>query len=233
MAWDETKINPGKPQIRTSIPKGVPHVCLLLPHWGSVSMEWVESTYGPLRFIPVADFAKSNKLARGILNIDTERNMLVKSALEDQTVTHLMFLDTDCIFSDPKDPNQAIKMLLSCDTDIVSGLYRAKKAKGEYPWAMFVRNPHGKGYISIPEWTGNFITADVIGFGCVLLKREVFEKVPHPWFEWKENASSEDFFACEKFKKYGYEIKVFTDVKLSHCGSMKVLPSGKVTTMDV
>lgn len=233
MAWDEAKLEHGKAQTRVQIPKGIPHICLLVPHWGSVSLEWVESTYGPLRFVPVREFVKSNKLARGILNIDTERNMLVKHALEDPTVTHMFFLDTDCIFQSPKDPNQAVRMLLNCNTDIVSGLYRAKKAKGDYPWAMWMRNPQGEGYVAINEWTGNFITVNVIGFGAVLIKREVFEKVPYPWFEWKEKAPSEDFFACEKFRKYGYEVKVFTSVTLAHAGTMKVLPDGKITVLDV
>ncbi|RLI76734.1 hypothetical protein DRP04_12395 [Archaeoglobales archaeon] len=210
-----------------------PHVCICVPHWGNVSLEWVETTYGPLRFIPQPDFKKSTRLARGILNLDTERNMLVELALEDPTVTHILFLDTDNIIESPKDPNQALRMLLSCNAPIASGLYRAKKPKGEYPYAMWVKNPHGEGYLPIAKWTGNWIKVDVIGFGFVLIKREVFEKVPKPWFQWKERAPSEDFFFCEKVAKYGYEVRVLTDVKLSHVGTLKVKSTGEITTLDV
>jgi len=169
---------------------GIPNVCLCIPHFGSVSLEWVETTYSPLRFIPQPDFVKTNRLSRGILNLDTERNFLVKSALDDKTVTHILFLDTDCIAEG--DPNQYLRNLLSINIPIVSGLYRAKKSKGEYPYCMFMKNPQTKtgrwewtdGFAPILKWTGNFIEADVVGLGFTLVKREVFEKVPYPWFIW-------------------------------------------------
>lgn len=212
----------------------MPVVAILCPHWGSVSMEWVETTYGPLRFIPQPDFAKAPKLSRGILNLAAHRNALVKMALEDKTVTYLLWLDSDNICESPSDPNQALRMLLSLNVPIVSGLYRAKKSKGLYPYAMWMKNPAGIGYLAIENWTGNWITADVIGFGFVLIKREVFEKVPYPWFVWDSaEGVSEDFFWCEKIAQYGYEVKVFTDVRLSHGLTGKVRTDGAVHVLDV
>lgn len=218
-----------------TVPSGIPHAAICVPHWGSVSLEWVETTYGPLRFIPQADFAKSVRPSRGIMNLDTHRNVLVKSALEDKTVTHVFFLDTDVVAESPMDINQSLRMLLSMNVPIVSGLYRAKKAKGLYPYAMWGMNPTGgTGYVDIPQWTGNWLSVGVIGFGCVLIKREVFERVSYPWFEWHEPPNlSEDFFACEKFRKAGYEIKVFTDIKFSHIGLMKVKIDGQIHMLDV
>lgn len=226
----------GKPVL---IPSGMSHVCILVPHHGEVSLEWVNSTYGPLMFIPRADFAKSNRVARGIMNLDTHRNILVKAALEDKTVTHIFFLDTDIIAETPTDPNESLRMLLSCNVPIVSGLYRAKKAKGSYPYAMWAgpvleAGTGTKGYVDIPSWTGNWIPVGAVGFGCVLIKREVFEKVSYPWFEWHEPPNpSEDFFFCEKARNAGFEIKVITDVKFSHIGLMKVKIDGQVHVLDV
>lgn len=227
MAWEEAK----SPQIR-----GIPHICLLVPHFGNVSLEWVETTYGSLRFIPQPDFAKSNRLSRGILNLDIERNELVKYALEDKTVTHFLWLDTDCLIESPKDANQAVRMLLACNTDIVSGLYRAKKSKGDYPYAMWMKNPNGIGYFGINKWTGNYINVDVLGLGFCLMRREVFEQIPSPWFVWGSPSPSEDFTFFEKAKQHGYEARVFTEVKLSHVGTMKVIcdsTSGAVHLLDV
>lgn len=210
-----------------------PHVFIAVPHHGAVPLEWVEHTYGPLRFIPQPDFKKSIRLARGILNLDTERNLLVKMALEDPTVTHILFLDTDCVCESPKDPNQALRLLLQCNAPIASGLYRAKKKEG-FPYAMWVKNPKGEGFLPVTSWTGNWIKVDVIGMGFCLIKREVFEKVPPPWFEWyPEPEPSEDFRFCLKCAEYGYEVRVFTDVKLSHIGTLKVKIDGSVTTLDV
>ena len=198
-------------------------------------MEFVNSTYAPLCFMGNTQFAKSNRVARGIMNLDTERNELVKDSLDDKSITHLLWLDSDCIMEDPKDPNEALRRLLSCNVPIVSGLYRAKKAKGSYPYAMWAKNPAGTyGYVDIPTWTGNYITVDAIGMGFCLCKREVFEKVPPPWFVWDKPTPSEDFAWCEKVRGAGYEIKVYTDVKLSHEGTMKVLcKDGAVHMLDV
>lgn len=228
MAW---QIQPQQPQI----PAGMPLVCILIPHFGKISMEFAQSTYGPLQFIAHPAFAKTSRVARGLLNLDTERNDLARMALEDKNVTHLLWLDSDCIVEDPADPNEALRRLLAINVPIVSGLYRAKKAKGNYPYAMWAKHPTAEhGYIDIPQWTGNFINADAIGLGFCLCKREVFEKIPPPWFVWDKPSPSEDFAWCEKVRKAGYEIKVYTDVKLSHEGAMKVLcKDGAVHVLDV
>lgn len=233
MSWE---IKLGEAQKATpsmSVPQGMPHVCICVPHWGSVSLEWVESTYGPLRFLAHPQFAKSNKISRGILNLDTERNLLVKMVLEDKTVTHILWLDTDCVMESPTDPNEAVVRLLMCNAPIVSGLYRAKKSKGDYPYAMWLKNPNGIGYLSFTEWTGNFICVGAIGLGFCLVKREVYEKIPFPWFIWDREYPSEDFDFCERAAKHGYEVKVYTDVKLSHAGTMKVKIDGSITMLDV
>lgn len=222
-------------QQTATLPAGMPLVCILVPHFGRVSMEFVQSTYVPLVYVARADFAKTNRIARGILNLDTLRNDLVRMALEDKQVTHVLFLDSDCIIEEPKDPNEALKNLLACNAPIVSGLYRAKKSKGLYPYAMWAKHPAAEyGYTDIPKWTGNYITVDAIGMGFCLIRREVFEKIPPPWFQWDKPTPSEDFAFCEKARKAGYDIKVFTDVKLSHEGMMKVLcKDGAIHMLDV
>lgn len=232
MAWDETETR------KVSIPTGMPHICICAPHHGSVQLEWVQTTWAPLGFIPQADFAKSTKLSRGILNLDTERNLLAKEALKDKTVTHILWVDTDMI-SESGDPNQDLRMLLSCNAPVASGLYRAKKKGGMYPYAMWARHPEGlkkegvPAYVAISEWSGNWISVDAIGLGFCLMKREVFESVPRPWFVWDKKAPSEDFDFCEKLKKHGYEIRVLTIVRLSHIGVLKVKTDQSITMLDV
>lgn len=237
MAWN-TPISivagaaqPAQPQI----PQGMPVVCVLIPHWGKISMEFAQSTYAPLMYTPHPAFAKTSRVARGILNLDTLRNDMVKAALDDKAVTHLLWVDSDCIIEEPQNVNEAVAKLLACNAPIVSGLYRAKKSKGLYPYAMWARHPTADyGYIDIPQWTGNFISVDAIGFGFCLMRREVFEKIPAPWFVWDKPTPSEDFAFCKKIRDAGFEIKVYTDVRLSHEGTMKVLcKDGAVHVLDV
>ena len=64
-------------------------------------------------------------------------------------------------------------------------------------------------------------------------KREVFEKIPYPYFKWDKESPSEDFYFCQKAIEHGYEIRVFTDVKCSHIGMLKVKSDGSFSTLDV
>jgi hypothetical protein len=211
-----------------------PHIKICIPHWGSCSFEWSKRTFAPLFVAPQQDFDKSLEMARGILNLDTERNELVKSALSDPTVTHIFWLDTDVIIEEPEDPNQALRMLLTCNAPIASGLYRAKQKHGFF-YAMWMKNPVGEGYLSIKEWTpgSNWIKVEAIGLGCCLIKREVFEKISPPWFKWDNPYPSEDFYFCEQLRKSGYDIRVLTDVKCSHVGVLKVKTDGSISTLEV
>ncbi|MCX7667259.1 MAG: hypothetical protein N2112_17145, partial [Gemmataceae bacterium] len=164
---------------------GLPHVKICIPHWGSVSLEWAKRMFAPLDRDPQQDFEKQVILTRGILNLDTERNFLVKIALEDPKTTHILFVDTDVVVEEPSDPNHALRMLLACDAPVASGLYRANQRHG-FNYAAWLKNPDGVGYIPIQGWTqgANWIKVDAIGLGFALFKREVFEKIPPPWFKW-------------------------------------------------
>jgi len=218
-----------------------PFVEICVPHWGKVDLEWVEKTYSPLRWFAQQDFDKHTNLLRGILNLDTERNELVKEALKNPKATHFLFLDTDIIVEEPSDPNQALRMLLLCDAPIASGIYRARGKSHYVPklrtftYAMWTKNRKGDGYLPVGGWTEgtNWIKVDAIGLGFCLIKREVFEKIPYPWFKWDKPSPSEDFYFCELLQKHSYEIRVLTDVKCSHIGMLKVKPDGIVITLEV
>lgn len=210
------------------------HVKVCIPHFGNVTLEWARHTFAPLDLNPQTDFAKQTILMRGLLNIDTERNELVKEALKDAKTTHIFFLDTDIIFEDPEDPNQALRMLLSCDASVASGLYRARQKTG-FNYAMWKKAKNQEGYTMVRGWTegSNWIKVDAIGLGCCLFKREVFEKIPHPWFKWDTPQPSEDFHFCQKLLEHGYEIRVLTAIKCAHIGTLKVRNDGTITTLDV
>ena len=233
MAWNEAgqPILGTKPVQNQTSTYGKPHVKVCIPHFGSVSLEWARSVLTPLEAVPQADFNKSVLFMRGILNLDTERNMLVRESLKDPAMTHLLFIDTDIVPESPSDVNQSIRQLLMCNSPVASGLYRAKQKEG-FNYAMWIRKSTGEiGYIPIQEWTGNWIKVDVIGFGFVLLHRGCFEKIPYPWFEWGEPSPSEDFIFCEKLNKAGYEVKVHCDTRFSHIGTLKVLTDGKISVL--
>lgn len=217
MAWEHEAI-------RTK-----PKIALLLPHTGLLPTEFVESIWGPLRRIPV-DWCDKIPLWCRVPSLPLARNILAQQAL-DSGATHLLWVDSDGAMETPTDPNDALKLLYQCDAPIAACLYRSKQKTGfNYAaWKKF-----GEGYTPITSWTGNWFTVDVTGMHFCLIKREVFESVKKPWFHWEdETAPSEDFYFWEKAREAGYEINIFSEVRLSHLGELKVLSDGSVTTRDV
>lgn len=202
------------------------NVMIAIPHrLGDWTAEFTEQTYIPLK-MPNQFFDRHIMLCR-TASISAARNMLVQAALKGN-YTHIFFLDVDVLL---KDPVQAIQLLLTRNEPIVSGMYRRKTLEG-YQWCIFNGSPGN--YVPVAEWTGNWITVDVVGMGCCLIKTEVFRKVPAPWFVWDDpNGPSEDFVFCESAKKHGYRIHVFTEVQAAHLGMFKLMPDGSFKTPEV
>ena len=206
-----------------------PKIAICIPHWGAISLEWAHDMYAQA-LTKEDDFEKMVKTCQGILNLDTERNVLVQHALKDPLVTHILFIDSDCVLEE-YNLNDAIRILLSTELPIVSGLYRTK-VDPKYPYAMWRKEKDG--YINIETWTGgNLVTVDVVGFGFVFIKREVFDKIPAPWFVWNKAELSEDWCACQKFIENGFSIKVLTDLKLAHIGTFKLMTNGQLLTLKI
>lgn len=82
---------------------------------------------------------------------------------------------------------------------------------------------------------GKLIEVDVVGAGCLLIAREVLEKMPPQsphygshWFDWRVDQKSlatpdrlplsEDFTFCMACKQLGYKIMVDTAIMCRHVG---------------
>jgi hypothetical protein len=173
-------------------------------------------------------------MARGVPQ-SVARDQIVEMALADKNITHIMLVDTDNCTEEPENPNDAMQALYQLNLPIVSGLYRAKQKEG-FNYAAWVdaHLPEGKlGYTSIQSFTGNLFEVDTVGMGFCLVKREVYEKMPKPWYPWPTATPSEDFNFCINAKKAGFPINVFAAVKLSHIGQLNVHIDGKVTVLDL
>lgn len=64
---------------------------------------------------------------------------------------------------------------------------------------------------------------DVCGFGCVLMHRELIEKIPYPWFKMISGECSEDFYFCVQAKKAGFELWADPIPRLGHIGPPQVI----------
>ncbi len=206
-----------------------PKIALLLPHLGSLPAEFIENCWGPLRWVPL-DWCDKIPLMCRVPSLPLARNILAQQAL-DAGATHLLWVDSDAVCESPHDPNEALRLLYQCNYPISACLYRSKQKIG-FNYAAWKKVPGG--YTPISQFSGNWFPVDVTGMHFVLIKREVFEKVQKPWFHWEEDdGPSEDFFFYERTKEAGYEVRIFSEVRLSHLGDLKLLSDGSVTTRDV
>jgi hypothetical protein len=214
-------------------------VAILVPHSGRVSMKWMEmmrSLESPNSFL----------ITTKGYPLDVARDYQVNQAL-DSGADWLFFLDSDVIV-----PKNIIPVFTQLGLPIISGMYTAKRA---YPnplcWTMWglVPNPTKEAlerheyFAAVVQWEGRNIEVDVVGTGCLMVHRSVFEAIrakfpKYPYFLWtrdrhpgmldllnledeKMRYISEDFWFCMLAKKCGFKIIVDTACKCIHEGDVE------------
>lgn len=120
----------------------------------------------------------------------------------------LLFVDSDMVC-----PMDMLVRLVEADKDIVSGL--AFKRFKPYEPCIFKRCDRKKAdfYFDYPK---GLTEIQGVGMACTLIKREVFEKVPKPWF-FPEPNIGEDLAFCIRAKEQGFKIYCDTTLICGHC----------------
>lgn len=158
----------------------------------------------------------------GVRPVEKARNTIVEEFLKTDA-THLFFIDNDTI-----PPLDALDKLLKADKDIISGLTpivehdenRLNDSNGFYKkW-----NCVGVDDKLLKPHTG-ILPIKGAGGSCLLIKREVFEKMKAPWFKFlykddkgKECVISEDIYFIIMAISNGF--KPFCDTSII-CGHEK------------
>lgn len=154
---------------------------------------------------------------------DMARNTICMRALENG-FDYCMHLDSDVI-----PPSDAILRLLRHNQPIISGLYCRRSPPHGLP--VMLRN----GSWVTDYKPGSVVEVDVVGAGCLLIRRDVLEAMPPQrpgahWFDWRVNLKgtegydpsecmSEDFTFCLWAKKMlGVKTLVDTSVVCKHIG---------------
>jgi len=153
---------------------------------------------------------------------DHARNVGCQRALDTQH-EYLFFLDDDVLC-----PPDILYRLQARNLDIVSGIYCRRNEPTSMP--VMMREIPGKGAQFITEFKmGELVEADLIGCGCMLIKRKVLEVMDPPWFVWKcdpwrnpgltdNERCSEDYDFCRKAKALGFKLFVDTSIVCLHAG---------------
>jgi hypothetical protein len=196
-----------------------PKIAVCIPHTGMVATEFAAYTLAALA-------AKSEWCERTVLlsrgyNVAMQRNDLAGRALK-WGATHVFFIDSDMLFNG--DPDFELKQLYNMNQSITSGITRVKDNNG-FPYSVFAENPPGSQKYEHIEPKNLMFYADAVGGYCMLVKREVFEKLPQPWFVYDK--LPEDFYFCQNARKAGFKIMVNATVKLDHMGMFTLQADGK------
>lgn len=150
------------------------------------------------------------------------RNMLIEAA-QQHNCSHLLIMDDDVC----PEQNHLIK-LLERDVDIVSGLYFSR-AYPHAPLAFDFANEKGEcvPLYMMPNVNG-LLPIVAAGFGFLLLKTAIFDKLEKPYVRLGELDSQEwcdDIGFFKRVREAGIQSYVDTDIHVGHIGTMIVTPS--------
>lgn len=203
----------------------------------------------PLGFwMPLMNCVKPSKFHLTInteFEIGTARNSCVREFLNTD-FTHILFLDCDIVLE-----RDTILRLLAHAVPVISALYFTKGGDmsaeawhhSMVPWkrdepivkqvepGKFVYSRTGQPAPAVVE-------TELMGFGCVLCERSVFERLKPPWFYYSmvdENLAdddriSEDFYFCYSrlYKELGIRPLVDTTTRVGHMTKAVVMGTGQV-----
>lgn len=157
------------------------------------------------------------------LHVDRARNEVVDMLLHPQkprlpmypkgvdpryaSITHVLFIDDDMIV-----PPDGLLRLLAHNEPLVGGLYFGRNPPHLPVAYRFVEDGQ---WIPVTKYVAGLQEVDAIGFGFMLVTREVLEKMERPWFEFSDKMG-EDMYFCEQAKKLGYKVLLDGDVICRH-----------------
>jgi len=146
--------------------------------------------------------------------IESARNEIVRRFLKRDS-DYLLFIDSDQIL-----PENVLQRLMGLG-DVVSGI-SFKKA---YPYYPTIYKNAGEKFQPVVDYPKNkIIEVDAVGMFCTLVKREVFENMERPWFEFGQTSDGEligeDLMFCRKAKDLGFSIRSDTGLIVPHVGAI-------------
>lgn len=143
-----------------------------------------------------------------IMNVGEKRNQLAETALGVNS-DWLFWIDDD-IYLPPTALLDLYFQMFREDLDIVSGIYWSRST--EYAAPMMFDLGQAGPILSFPE--NELIEVGSVGFGCILIRRRVFEAMEPPYFV--PLPAHEDIQFCKKAREAGFKIHVYTKVQCLH-----------------
>jgi len=158
--------------------------------------------------------------------IDQIRNLIAEWA---KSYDYLFSVDSDIVL-----PVDTLEKMLSADRDIISGLY-IQRIPNTHTLEIYESTANG-GVQNIAYETvkdQGIVNIAACGFGCCLVKGEIFRKMEYPHFYYKsainhKNTVSEDVYFCNKARELGYTLWADTSIKCEHIGNTKFVVNDSI-----
>ena len=168
-------------------------------------------------FVSLFEMEKTGNIELFIPNsssVDVARNVIAKYAQENK-FDYILWVDSDMLL-----PKDTLTRLLSHDTDIVSGVYRYKLLNDKRIVAKRLTGDDYTDVLADELYTDGEITeVDAFGFGCVLMKVSVLDKIPYPWFVYTLEMG-EDVYFCRKAQNAGFKLYLDKKIICGHKGQV-------------
>ena len=151
------------------------------------------------------------------------RDTIVYEVLQNiPTVTHFLFLDSDSI-----PPDDVLDRMLGYD--IAVGVYLIAQ-KGHLNWCVVRKDAKEESkFVGIPyeKLPKEPFLLKTYGFGCVMVKREVFEKMEWPYFKDifrpGKRLIGQDVYFADKSAEAGFESWCIPSVQCEHNKAVPLL----------
>ena len=183
-------------------------VLIAVPTFETIAPECFRAIYNLQGNDLTFDFVKGYDCAKA-------RNEIVRKTLEGG-FDYVLMVDSDVVI-----PSNAITHMLESPVDVCFGVYARKTKTGETELFKDGTFDYINRYTfkELAEMDTDRIRVKGARFGCALVKREVFERLEYPWFEfhsWENNTFlSEDLSFCTKASVF-YPLYADIRVKCGH-----------------
>ena len=135
--------------------------------------------------------------------------------------SHVFFIDSDNTLR-----ADALRVLLSRNADIVTGIYPYKSPRAGPTPVLKKKTKEGK-YEDMTDFNekGPPFEVDGCGSGCLLIKTEVLKKMGYPFFKTEvdkdKNYTGEDIYFCKKAQGVGFKILADPSVLVGHLDTIE------------
>lgn len=198
-------------------------ILIAVPTYENITPDTFKSIYG----LDPGDHDLIFDFIRGY-DVGTARNHIAQAAINNEADFVLM-VDNDVVL-----PEDALLNLLEHDEDVCLGYYAHRDTDNIYRGRTCICKLGPFNYPLESEYTAQELKElredDIYkiqihggGMGCALIRTDVFNRIPYPWYDWVNYADdnrgmlSEDLFFCERCRMAN--IPIFADTRVG-CGHL-------------